>query len=59
MRGGSAIGIQVSDDGQVDLVNGNTFTIVARGGNAQGMIVRDGGMVRIGSGNTFDIREEF
>jgi hypothetical protein len=57
---GSAIGIQVSGDSRVDLVDGNTFTVIARGGYsmARGMIVDDRGQVKIGSGNTFDIREE-
>jgi hypothetical protein len=42
-----------------DLVDGNTFTVVARGGNskAQGMDVRDRSMVEIGTGYTFDVRE--
>lgn len=44
----------------MDILDGNTFTVIARGGDsrARGMIVRDRSQVKLGAGNSFHVVEE-
>lgn len=48
-----------SGSSRVDLISGNTFTIIARGENsrARGVITRDDSQVKMGTDNHFHVEE--
>jgi len=57
--GGSAIGIMASGSSKVDLVSGNTFTVIARGENsrARGLVVHGESQIKMGTDNRFHVEE--
>ena len=48
-----------SGSSKVDLISGNSFTVIARGGNsrARGLVMRDESQIKMGTNNRFHVEE--